>query len=66
MPFAIREHARACSGRLLERRRGPVARGLMPREANTATAAEMARMPLHVGRDAQEAAVLATEVARAA
>ena len=66
VPLAIREHARACSGRLLERRRGPVARGPVPREANTATAAEMARMPLHVGRDAQEAAALATEVARAA
>ena len=66
VPLAIREHARACSGRLLERRRGLVARGPVPREANTATAAEMARMLLHVGRDAQEAAVLATEVARAA
>ena len=38
----------------------------MPREANTATAAEMARMPPRVGRDAQEAAALAAEVARAA
>ena len=66
VPLAIPGHARACSGRPLERRRGPVARGPVPREANTATAAEMARMPLHVGRDAQEAAVLATEVARAA
>lgn len=66
VPLAIPGHARACSGRLLERRGGPVARGPVPREANTATAAEMARMPLHVGRDAQEAAVLATEVARAA
>ena len=38
----------------------------MPREANTATAAEMARMLLYIGRDAQEAAAAATEVARAA
>ena len=66
VPFAIREHARACSGRLLERRGGLIARGPVPREANTATAAEMARMLLYIGRDAQEAAVLATEVARAA
>ena len=66
VPLAIREHARACSGRLLGRRRGLVSRGLVPREANTATAAEMARMLLHVGRDAQEAAALAAEVARAA
>ena len=66
VPLAIPGHARACPGRLLERRRELVARGLMPREANTATAAEMARMPLHVGRDAQEAAAAATEVARAA
>ena len=63
VPLAIREHARACSGRLLGRRRELVSRGLMPREANTATAAEMARMLLHVGRDAQEAAALAAEVA---
>ena len=63
VPLAIREHARACSGRLLERRRGLVSRGPAPREANTATAAEMARMPPHVGRDAQEAAALAAEVA---
>ena len=66
VPLAIREHARACSGRLLERRRGLIARGLMPCKANTATAAEMARMLLYIGRDAQEAAVLAAEVARAA
>ena len=66
VPLAIREHARACSGRLLGRRRGLIARGPVPREANTATAAEMARMLPHIGRDAQEAAVLATEVARAA
>ena len=66
VPLAIREHARACSGRLLERRGGLVARGLMPREANTATAAEMARMLPRVGRDAQEAAALAAEVARVA
>ena len=63
VPLAIPGHARACSGRLLERRSGLVSRGPVPREANTATAAEMARMPLHVGRDAQEAAVLAAEVA---
>ena len=42
VPLAIREHARACSGRPLGRRRELVSRGLMPREANTATAAEMA------------------------
>ena len=63
VPLAIREHARACSGRLLGRRRELVSRGLMPREANTATAAEMARMLLYIGRDAQEAAALAAEVA---
>ena len=63
VPLAIREHARACSGRLLERRRGLIARGLMPCKANTATAAEMARMLLYIGRDAQEAAALAAEVA---
>ena len=63
VPFAIREHARACSGRLLGRRRELVSRGPVPREANTATAAEMARMPPHVGRDAREAAALAAEVA---
>ena len=63
VPLAIREHARACSGRLLGRRGELVSRGPVPREANTATAAEMARMPLHVGRDAQEAAALAAEVA---
>ena len=66
VPLAIPGHARACSGRLLGRRGELVSRGPVPREANTATAAEMARMLLHVGRDAQEAAVLATEVARAA
>ena len=66
MPLAIREHARACSGRLLERRRGLASRGPVPREANTATAAEMARMLLYIGRDAQEAAAAAAEVARAA
>ena len=59
VPLAIREHARACSGRLLERRRGLIARGLMPCKANTATAAEMARMLLYIGRDAQEAAEVA-------
>ena len=64
--FGSYEHARACSGRLLERRRGLIARGLMPCKANTATAAEMARMLLYIGRDAQEAAASATEVARAA
>ena len=58
VPLAIREHARACSGRLLGRRGELVSRGLMPCKANTATAAEMARMLLHVGRDAQEAAAL--------
>ena len=42
VPLAIREHARACSGRLLGRRRELVSRGPVPREANTATAAEMA------------------------
>ena len=66
MPLAIPGHARACPGRPLGRRGGPVSRGPVPREANTATAAEMARMLLHVGRDAQEAAAPATEVARAA
>lgn len=63
VPLAIREHARACPGRPLGRRREPVSRGPVPREANTATAAEMARMPPRVGRDAQEAAALAAEVA---
>lgn len=63
VPLAIPGHARACSGRLLGRRRELVSRGPVPREANTATAAEMARMLLHVGRDAQEAAALAAEVA---
>ena len=63
VPLAIREHARACSGRLLGRRRELVSRGLMPCKANTATAAEMARMLLYIGRDAQEAAALAAEVA---
>ena len=63
VPLAIREHARACSGRLLGRRRELVSRGPVPREANTATAAEMARMLLYIGRDAQEAAALAAEVA---
>ncbi|MFC2340230.1 MAG: transposase, partial [Olsenella sp.] len=58
VPLAIREHARACSGRLLGRRRELVSRGPVLREANTATAAEMARMLLHVGRDVQEAAAL--------
>ena len=63
VPLAIREHARACSGRPLGRRRGPVSRGPVPREANTATAAEMARMLLYIGRDAQEAAAPAAEAA---
>ncbi|WP_157051443.1 hypothetical protein [Olsenella sp. oral taxon 807] len=54
--LAISGHARACSGRLLGRRRELVSRGPVPREANTATAAEMARMPLRVGRDALAAA----------
>ena len=63
MPLAIRKHARACSGRLLGRRRELVSRGLMPCKANTATAAEMARMLLYIGRDAQEAAALAAGVA---
>ena len=58
VPLAIREHARACSGRLLGRRGELVSRGLMPCKANTATVAEMARMLLHVVRDAQEAAAL--------
>lgn len=56
VPFAIREHARACSGRIVERRRSLVARGLAPCKANTAAAAEMARMLLYIGRDAQAAA----------
>ena len=56
VPPAVREHARACSARLVERRRSLVARGLMPCKANTATAAEMARMLLYIGRGAQEAA----------
>ena len=63
VPLAIPGHARACPGRLLGRRRGLVSRGPVPREANAATAAEMARMPPRVGRDAQEAAALAAEVA---
>lgn len=56
VPFAIREHAHACSARLVERRRSLVARGLAPCKANTATAAEMARMLLYIGKDAQSAA----------
>ena len=63
MPLAIPGHARACSGRLLGRRRELASRGPVPREANAATTAEMARMPLYIGRDAQEAAALAAEVA---
>ena len=56
VPLAVREHARACSARLVERRRSLVSRGLMPCKANTATAAEMARMLLYVGKGAQAAA----------
>ena len=56
VPFAIREHASACSRRLVERRRALVARGVMPCKANTATAAEMARALLYIGKEAQEAA----------
>ena len=56
VPLAIREHARACSARLVERRRSLVARGLVPCKANAATAAEMARMLLYIGKDAQAAA----------
>lgn len=56
VPPAVREHARACSERLVERRRALVARGLPPCKANTATAAEMARMLLYIGKDAQAAA----------
>lgn len=59
VPFAIREHARACSERIAVRRRSLVSRGLMPCKANTATAAEMARMMLHIGKDAQAAATRA-------
>ena len=55
VPFAIREHARACSARVVERRRSLVSRGLMPCKANTATAAEMARALLYIGKDAQAA-----------
>ena len=63
VPLAIPGHARACPGRPLGRRRGLASRGPVPREANAATAAEMARMPPRVGRDAREAAALAAEVA---
>ena len=35
VPLAIRKHARACSGRLLGRRRELASRGPVPREANT-------------------------------
>ena len=57
VPFAVREHARACSARLVERRRSLVSRGLMPCKANTATAAERARMLLYVGKGAQAVSV---------
>jgi len=60
VPLAVREHARGCSARLVERRRSLVARGLMPCKANTATAAEMARALLYIGKDAQAAASSAT------
>lgn len=66
VPFAIREHARACSGRIVERRRSLVSRGLMPCKANTATAAEMARMLLYIGKDAQAAAASQAEATIAA
>ena len=59
VPPAVREHAAACSARLVGRRRALMARKLMPCKANTATAAEMARVLLYIGKEAQEAAAAA-------
>ena len=55
VPPAVREHARACSSRLVERRRSLAAREMAPCKANAATAAEMARMLLYIGKEAQAA-----------
>lgn len=55
VPRALRDHAAACSRRLVVRRRELLARGLEPCKANTATAAELVRMMLYVGKGAQEA-----------
>ena len=56
VPLPVREHARACSDRLVARRRALLEGGLAPCKANTATAAELARVLLYIGKEAQDAA----------
>ena len=56
VPADVREHAHACSARLVRRRRELLGRGLPPCKANTAVAAEMARTLLFVGGMAMERA----------
>ena len=56
VPVEIWGHALECSRRLAERRRYLLDRGLGACKANTATAAEMARMMLFIGKAAQGAA----------
>ena len=49
----VRERARTLSQRLCERRRSMVRRGVAPCKANAATAAELARFMLFLGREQQ-------------
>ena len=56
VPAEVAAHAARCSRRLTERRRSMLERGVHPNGANTATAAEMARMLWAVGLAAQQAA----------
>ncbi|MBP3883534.1 MAG: IS110 family transposase [Olsenella sp.] len=49
----VRERARTLSQRLCEHRRSLVARGVAPRKANAATAAELGRFMLFLGREQQ-------------
>ena len=53
---AVAERARTLSGRLADHRRGMLARGVQPNKANVATAAELGRFMLFLGRRQQELA----------
>ena len=53
---AVAERARTLSRRLADHRRGMLARGVQPNKANVATAAELGRFMLFLGRRQQELA----------
>ena len=59
VPREVASEAAKLSRRLTERRRAMLARGVDPRKANVATAAETARFILFLGRDAMRAAAAA-------